>query len=776
MEKMLALGVVLSATDMLSPALGRAGKNVGKLEGKIKALGAGITKLGTASLALGTAITTPLGAALTSYQDVAKAQGDIASLGIDDSGIKKITKAAMEFSNQFAGTTAPDFIKASYDIKSGIASLSDEGVAQFTKLSAMTASATKSTTEEMTKLFALGHGIFKNANETDFEFGDRMSAQIAQAVQAFRTDGSDLTLGISNIGAQAKKMGVSLSEELAIIGNAKSAFNSASEAATGYRAFLDGAASAQDELGLSFTDSEGKMLPMVQVLQKIKDKYGDDLGSLEVQQELKKAFGSSEAVKIVNALIDKTDDLTKSQKQLQNATLDNVKAMALARNKGKEFDILGQKMGNLSAVIGQSFAPIALKASEIIGGVITKIQKWTTANPELTKTITTVLSVGGGLLTVFGVIGISVGAITMALPALATAFGVVSGAVGFLGSTMAFVGRIFLMNPIGLAVTAIGAAAYIIYKNWGAIKGFFSDMWDGIKSIFSSTIDFIKTYLGWTPLGMILNNWQPINSFFTGLWDGVVNIFSSAWTRIKTSFNSVVGYLKKPFVAFFDWIASKFEWITKTVGAVVDKVSNIGKGIKDTAGNIVSSIGDGLKTASNWFKFGSDDKKEKSQLEREIEAKKQAGSYEKYQANNTNFKIGSTMKKVAVATAVSSQLVAAQPNIQPMQPQLKTVQPKEQLVKPNLKLSHPNLGTVNPKLKVAQPNIQPMQPQLKTVQPKLNYAPMPRVQYSKPKEIQQTNHIKVVVNNPSSTVDVQKAIVGAMNEKNTDRGLSDEDI
>ena len=51
---------------------------------------------------------------LTSYQDLAAAQGEIASLGISDSGIKAITKASMEFSYQFAGTTAPEFVKASY--------------------------------------------------------------------------------------------------------------------------------------------------------------------------------------------------------------------------------------------------------------------------------------------------------------------------------------------------------------------------------------------------------------------------------------------------------------------------------------------------------------------------------------------------------------------------------------------------------------------------------------------------------------------------------------
>ena len=113
MDNMLALGVVLSATDMFSSPLNKAGKNVDKFNAKTKALGLGLTKLGTVSLGLGTALVAPLGAALTSYQDVAAAQGEVASLGISDSGIKAITKASMEFSNQFAGTTAPEFITAS---------------------------------------------------------------------------------------------------------------------------------------------------------------------------------------------------------------------------------------------------------------------------------------------------------------------------------------------------------------------------------------------------------------------------------------------------------------------------------------------------------------------------------------------------------------------------------------------------------------------------------------------------------------------------------------
>ena len=656
MDSMFTLGVILSAKDTLSPVMGKAGESVGKLASKIEAVSGKMAVIGTASYGMGRAMLSPVMDTINAYQDLAKAQGDIASLGIGAEGINAITKSAKEFSNQFAGTTASDFVSASYDIKSGIASLSDEGVAKFTTLSAMTASATKASTAEMTKLFALGYGIFKDSKETDFEFGDRMSAQVSLAVKAFRTDGADLTLGISNIGAQAQKMGVSLAEELSIIGNAKGSFNSASEAATGYRAFLDGAASAQDKLKLSFVDAEGKMLPMVDVLKKIKEKYGDGLGTLAAQKELKDAFGSSEAVKIVNALVDKTDDLTASQKELNNATIENVEAMAKARNKGKEFDLLRQQVGNLSSTIGQIFAPVATKMASVIGSVVTSIQTFTEENETATTVIGYTVAGIGALLTVVGAVIIPISAIGMALPALVTGFGLVSGAVGVLGTVMSTVGRIFLMNPIGLAVTAIAGLAYLIYSNWEPISNFFSSLWDRVTSIFASTITVIKDYLGWTPIGILLNNWGVITTYFSGLWDGVVTIFSNTWSSIKSSFNGVVEFIQAPFEVFFGWIAAKFEWISDFIGSTLKTISNIGDKVGGAVSNVGSSIGDGLKTASNWFKFGDS---QESSIAAASPTKQDA-------ANNKNFSIGQSVKNVAVGTALATQMAVAQPAALPM--------------------------------------------------------------------------------------------------------------
>ncbi|ODS09720.1 hypothetical protein [Vibrio scophthalmi] len=134
---------------------------------------------------------------VSTYGELASAQGELQSLGVGADGIDKITKAAREFSQQWSGTTQEQFVTASYDIKSGIASLSDTAVGEFTKIAALTAGATKSTTEQMTALFASGYNIYRDqfnqfgaetisgwqamsATEKDSRFGEYFSGYFGQ--------------------------------------------------------------------------------------------------------------------------------------------------------------------------------------------------------------------------------------------------------------------------------------------------------------------------------------------------------------------------------------------------------------------------------------------------------------------------------------------------------------------------------------------------------------------------------------------------------------------
>jgi len=654
MDNMFTLGVMLSAKDMLSPVMGKAGQSASRLASKIQAVSGQMAVIGTASYASGRAMLSPVIQTIGAYKDLEKAQGEIASLGIGAKGIDAITKSAKEFSSQFAGTTANDFVSASYDIKSGISSLSDVTVGSFTKIAAMTGAATKSSTSEMTSLFASGYGIYREQfdkfgvstiqgwnrlsdEEKDIKFGEYFSAGMSSSVQAFKTDGANMSAAISSLGAEATSAGISFAEQLSILGQLQATM-SGSEAATKYRSFLTSAQGAGDKLDLQFTDANNQMLSMPKIIETIKDKYGETIDALE-SDELKKAFGTDEAVALVKLMYNETDTLTSNINTMNISLGEGTKKtreMALAMNKGKEFDLLKQKIGNVSSTIGVAFAPVVTKMTSVIGNVIDSIQTFTEENKTATTVIAYTVAGVGALLTVAGAIIIPMSAIGMALPALTVGFGMVSGAVGLLGTTMASVTSTFLMNPLGLAVAGIVAVGYGIYKAWGPISSFFTGLWDGVVSVFDSSISIIKTYFGWTPVGMLLNNWKPITLFFSALWDGVSNIFSNAWGTIKSSFNGVVDFIKRPFVSFFSWIESKFAWVVNIVGTVVDKVSNIGSSIGETVGGIGANIGDGLKVASNMFKFGDDSADEN--------------------------KSPSTFKTAIAGTAMAAQLVTAQPN------------------------------------------------------------------------------------------------------------------
>jgi TP901 family phage tail tape measure protein len=569
---------------------------------------------------------------VSSANNVLKSQGEIKSLGIAKAGIDSITQAAHKMSLQYGQITAPEFIKASYDIKSGIASLSDEGVKNMTKMASITAVATKSSTQEMTKLYALGYGIFRKDFTSDMDFGKKFSGAIAGAVQAFRTDGSDLSRGISNIGASAHAMGVSLEEELAIIGLSKGAFDSASEAGNGYRAFLDGTAKAQEKLGLNFKDASGKMLPMVEILQKIKDKYGDSLGSLDAQAELKEAFGSNEAVKIINALVNKTDALTTSQKNLKKAMdggLSKSEQMAAAMDSGYGFEKMSNAMIYMSYTIGKAVAPAVDMLATALGsmakgiawldekvpalvpilsgltfgflGVVTVLKSYTLAKLGFslaTNTVKKAILLESGAHNINSLslnrASIATALSTAKTKALALWSGILAAktkvmilwttrsaiaqkgaalASGGLRLAMAGVNLVMSANPIGLVVTALGAlvgAAVWAYNKFDWFK-------NGVDKVWS----FVKTIFKWSPMGLLV--------------DG----FGKA----------------------FDWLSSKFEWF----GGAVEKMKGV-----------ASSVG-------SWFGFGDDEKESKKP------------------ANNHKFEPANAMKKVAVATAMTTQLAASTP-------------------------------------------------------------------------------------------------------------------
>ena len=538
-----------------------------KANSRLKELSLSVAKYSAFATATGKMGLDKITSFVSEFKEIQKAQGDIATLGIDENGIKEVTKAAKKMSSEYAQVTVPDFIKASYDIKSGISSLSDEGVAKYTSFATLTARATKSTVDEMTKLYALGYEIFKNKDENDFDFGKRFGASISKAVKAFRTDGSDLVLGISNIGAMAKKMGVSLEQELAVIGNAKGAFNSAAEAGTAYRAFLSGAVKAQEKLSLSFLDTKGNLLPMVKILEQIKTKFGKSLDAKEMNQ-LKEAFGSEEAVKMITALIDKTNELKKSEQEIIDATFSEVEKMAKDRNKGQEFTLLTQNLKLLSATVGEVFAPYMDMATNALA----KFAKWARELIEGNSFVKTLLLWGGALVlfaTALGGVGLGISAF---LAAVAFAN---KGLIFFSTITRTVAATIWLLNsaltlltsPITLVVIAFIGAVYLIYKYWDELAKWFTSFWSGLVEIFSSSIEWI-ILLFTNPVEAISKAWTFLVNWFASFLGTIGEIFVDGIRYIANIFIDPIGFIKRAWGELLLWIDKKLNSIKSVINSV----------------------------------------------------------------------------------------------------------------------------------------------------------------------------------------------------------------
>ena len=541
-----------------------------KVEDRIDRIGQGggnLARKGMANLAAGAASLAPLVGALNQYQQLEQAKGEIQTLGIDEAGIQAITDRAVSFANIYAGVSADAFVRASYDIKSGIESLTDQGVAKFTEMSALTAMATKSSTEQMTKLFAMGYGIFSGEFADDFTFAEQFSSAISGTVQAFRTDGDDLIQGLSAIGAVATKAGVSLDEQLAVMGVSKGAYSTAAQAMTGYRSVIQNIAKAEEKLGMSFTDAEGKMLAMHEVLSRLKKAMDDAGTSIEDQQvalALKQAFGSDEAIKFIAANIDKTEELRRGQEAI-NAHMERgielTQQMAIAAQRGKEFELLGQQISNMAISIGEVFAPMALKVSGAIGNIANKIKLWVDMNPELADKIANVAAIVGGLLAGIGALAIVMGIGGMAIGALKPLLVLLTGKFGLLSAASWALNASFWANPITwiiAGVVGITAAVIALIYYWEEITAWVSKLWEAF-----------------TGLENVQTGMEIFSQAMTASLDAIGGAFNLLIAPIEFALN------------LLDTFMSKFNLYNQAK----DKIVAVG-----------DSIGDGASSAWGWLK------------------------------------------------------------------------------------------------------------------------------------------------------------------------------
>lgn len=179
----------------------------------------------------------------------------------------------------------------------------------------------------------------------------------------------------------------------------------------------------------------------------------------------------------------------------------------------------------------------------------------------------------------------------------------VGSAIKLIGTVFGVVSKIFMANPILLAIAAIGTAVFLVIKYWEPISKFFIDLWNKITSFTQNAWNGIMTFLKvlWSGIKKVASSvWGGIKGFITGVWNGIKKAATTIWNGIKAYFTTVFKIYKTIFTTVWNTIKKV---VTTVWNGLKNTSSKVWNGIK----SFFSSVLSGIKNffVNNWNKIKS---------------------------------------------------------------------------------------------------------------------------------------------------------------------------
>ncbi|WP_113673497.1 phage tail tape measure protein [Vallitalea guaymasensis] len=614
LDTVFKLSVIVNMIDNLTAVSRQVNKSIDqsmiKYEKMQKTYGT-FAKTGAMMAMGGVAITKGILSPVEATFKSKKALGELSSVGVEN--LEAIEDAATNFSDTWSGVVKDEFISSAYDIKSGISSLTDEAIAQFTTIANLTAKATKSTAGEMTSLFATGYGIYKDYYNdlTDLQFAEMFSAGISQSVKQFKTTGSQMASSISSLGASATNAQIPLEEQFAILGMLQQTM-SGSEAGTKYRAFLKSAAKAGQMLELSFMDANNQLLSLPEILSILQGKFGDTLDAAEKLQ-LQKAFGTEEAIALLNLFYTKTGELETNilglnDKLGQGTKIADEMANVMNKDPSSQYQLLKQQIHNVKEELGEQLLPTYMDMMNKNKEWLTGLRDWITDNQELAGTIMKIvlflgifLGVAGSLLFILGTVGTVVTNGAMVFMKLLKALKYVKSGFETLRIVSMFAKDAILKFARTTLISGLQAVKnftvnlFLMAKQ--AIVTAVTSLPPLIASVWSFTAALLANPITWIVIGIIAlvtaivllwRNWDKVSNWISNVWNSVVDGVIGWFNRLRDKLANINESIRSFLV---NAIKGAIEWFNK----LIDKIAGINDSIKMFLANAIANI-------INWFK------------------------------------------------------------------------------------------------------------------------------------------------------------------------------
>ncbi|HID5732819.1 phage tail tape measure protein [Klebsiella pneumoniae] len=499
-----------------------------------------------------------IGGMLAPAFDMFNALQEQSARGIDSGVLKTVQRDALAFSTTY-GTVATDFVSSTAEINSAIAGLTGQELPKVTKVANLMAFEMQSSTAETAEFMRQMFANFRTDADSlgKVQFAEQLSGKMTLMRQRFGLEMGmvkDLMEGARGAGTN---YGVGMNEQLAVMGELSRTLGT--EASSAYEGFMTSAIGGGKKLGLSFTDTAGKMLSMPDILTKLQGKYGQSLeGNLKAQKELDDAFGDSSAV--VKQLYGNVSVLQRNITELGGA--DGLKRTQEAAAKlVKPMDRFMAIIRAIQIAIGLTLVPALNPLLDWAARTGQTFARWMSLFPNIARVVGWVAMAVLGFAAVGAILNIIMGLSAFILTGWGAALKLVSGALTVVRTAAMLTGAAinFMSWPVLLVIGAIAllvAGCYLLVKHWDTVKAAVMDTvafqavaqavsW--LANLFASVWEYISA--GWNSFIALLTGFSPLDAL-SGMASGIMKLFDGIWQAIKKSFS-----------ASWSWIVDKLNMI-----------------------------------------------------------------------------------------------------------------------------------------------------------------------------------------------------------------------
>lgn len=351
------------------------------------------------------------------------------------------------------------------------------------------------------------------------------------------------------VGPVAAGMGVDLAQAAAMAGLLGKVGLQGSDSGTALRGMLlrlsapvGGAKTALEGLGISVADSSGNLRSVVDLLEELSYATAG-MGDTEKMDILKALFGEEPAAAALTLLEEaNSGGLRAYVANIRQAQGEAARVAAIMgdnllgdidRLKSAWDEVKIQVFGENNAVLRE----LVTKLTGVVGAVGT----WATHNASLVRWLTKATMAGLAAVTVLGALSAAVFGLMLpllatrfalqvlgvkTLPVLASALRLPLVGLRAVGVAIATLGRLVLLNPLGLALGALAIAAVLVYRHWAVVKAFFSGFFAELGTAFAPLTNAVNRFVGALGKGVakVLERFPAVGQWLRNVADGFARL------------------------------------------------------------------------------------------------------------------------------------------------------------------------------------------------------------------------------------------------------------